>query len=62
VAVSASRRKAREAIEAALTQGASDEARIQALALAQVHATLELAFQVGRLADQTPVYGPPEEQ
>lgn len=59
---SSARKKALEAAEAAKDRRASAAGRTQALQLAQMYATLELAHQIGRLADQVPVYGPPEER
>jgi hypothetical protein len=62
VSASASRRHARDAAKAASKPGVSTPMRGIAAHLALAHALLELAHQVGRLADQVPVYGPPDER
>jgi hypothetical protein len=43
-------------------QHVSEPAAPAAAMLGIGYALLELAFQIGRLADQAPVYGPPEER
>ena len=58
---SPSRRHAQQAAKAACDGDHNFPDRLMAADLAVAHALLELAHQIGRLADQIPVYGPPEE-
>lgn len=39
-----------------------DDAAVASALVAIGYALVELAYQVGRVADQVPVYGPPEER
>ena len=59
---SPSRRHAQEAAKAACDGEKTTIDREIAVQLAVAHAALELAYQIGRLADQVPVYGPSEEK
>jgi hypothetical protein len=58
---SSSRRLARLALKSAGEHLSVEEGSASAV-VGVGYALLELAYQVGRLADQSPVYGPPEEQ
>jgi hypothetical protein len=55
---SKARRLALETLKAADVQGAPRELAT----MAHAYALLELAYQLGRLVDQVPVYGPPDER
>jgi len=57
---SPNRNKAIRAIEA--LPELPEHQRLQAAAVAVTFALLEVAFQVGRVADNVPLWGPPEEQ
>jgi len=59
--VSTHKQRAAEALKATQSRLADPHANAGAL-IGIGYALLELAYQVGRVADQTPVYGPPEEQ
>lgn len=59
--VSKDKAKARIVLKATLESSRSGEAAACAL-VGVGYALLELAHQVGRVADQVPVWGPPEER
>lgn len=61
MAQSRSRRQATVAVTCAADGEQKLADRRISAQLAVALAMLELAFQIGRLADQVPVYGPPEE-
>lgn len=46
----------------AVAQHPAEPAAMAGAMLGIGYALLELAFQIGRVADQAPVYGPPEER
>jgi len=58
--VSPNKRKALKAAKVAAEQKSYDTAEV-AVGVAIVHALLEVAFQIGRVADNVPLWGPPEE-
>jgi hypothetical protein len=62
VTQSRSRKLAREAIEGAADPDYREFDRGVMIGMAIAHSLLELAFQIGRLTDQVPVYGPPDEK
>jgi hypothetical protein len=62
VSQSKSRKLARDAILGAADPEYGKFDRAVMVGMGLTHALLELAYQIGRVADQVPVYGPPEEK